>query len=171
MKAKLLLKGSCHCGSVRFTLRSAHIFPYQRCYCSICRKTQGGGGYSINLSGDARTLKVAGRKWISIYHAKLKRRGEKRAHRSTAERHFCRSCGSALWLFSPEWPELIHPFASAIDSPLPRPPQTTHLMLNYKPRWIEPQIHPGDLCFGEYSKESIAQWHARHRVSGKARKG
>ena len=50
------LKGSCHCGAVRFSLFSAHPYPYQRCYCSICRKTQGGGGYAINLAGDSRTM-------------------------------------------------------------------------------------------------------------------
>ncbi|NWC98411.1 GFA family protein, partial [Pseudomonas sp. P7779] len=48
------LEGSCHCGAVSFSLESAHPYPYQRCYCSICRKTQGGGGYAINLGGDAR---------------------------------------------------------------------------------------------------------------------
>jgi len=36
------LEGSCHCGAVSFSLTSAHPYPYQRCYCSICRKTQGG---------------------------------------------------------------------------------------------------------------------------------
>jgi len=64
------LEGSCHCGAVSFTLDSAHPYPYQRCYCSICRKTQGGGGYAINLGGDAASLKVRGRKHITIYHAK-----------------------------------------------------------------------------------------------------
>jgi hypothetical protein len=45
------LEGSCHCGAVSFSLTSEHPYPYQRCYCSICRKTQGGGGYSINICG------------------------------------------------------------------------------------------------------------------------
>jgi hypothetical protein len=67
----------------------------------------------------------------------MKDEGDKRAHRSTAERHFCSQCGSGLWLFSPEWPELIHPFASAIDTPLPVPPQHTHLMLGSKAPWVE----------------------------------
>jgi hypothetical protein len=63
------LEGSCHCGAVTFSLTSQHPYPYQRCYCSICRKTQGGGGYAINLAGEAQSLKVQGRKHISIYHA------------------------------------------------------------------------------------------------------
>lgn len=155
------LEGSCHCGAVKFTLTSAHPYPYQRCYCSICRKTQGGGGYAINLGGDARSLKVTGRQHIAIYHAKLDQHGDRRAPTSTAERHFCRHCASALWLFSPEWPDLIHPFASAIDTPLPVAPERTHLLLDSKACWVEVDARPGDQQFDGFPQESIAQWHAR----------
>ena len=155
------LDGSCHCGAVRFSVLSATPYPYQRCYCSICRKTQGGGGYAINLGADANSMKVTGRDDISIYHAKLKRAGEHRTHASTAERHFCRRCGSALWLYDPEWPDLIHPFASAIDTPLPAAPERTHLLLEFKAPWVEPDIRPDDQHFQGFPKESIAQWHER----------
>lgn len=152
------LEGSCHCGAVTFSLESRHPVPYQRCHCSICRKTQGGGGYAINLGGDAASLKVKGRGHISIYHARMG------GHASTAERHFCKECGSALWLFSPEWPELIHPFASAIDTELPVPPAHTDLMLAYKPAWVQVAHKRGDLQFQEYPEESIADWHKRHKM-------
>jgi hypothetical protein len=138
------------------------IYPFMRCYCSICRKTEGGGGYSINLGGDAKTLKVRGKEHIKIYHAKLKNPEDKRAHTSTGERHFCQECGSALWLFSPEWPEFVHPFASAIDTPLPTPPDHVHIMLEFKAPWVEPQIKKGDKKFDRYPKESLAEWHERH---------
>lgn len=169
MKAKILLKGSCHCGAVQFQLRSAHIFPYQRCYCSICRKTQGGGGYAINLSGDARSLKVRGKKSIRIYRARLKEPGDRKAHSSTGERHFCGECGSGLWLFSSEWPELVHPFASAIDTPLPLPPEKTHLMLKFKAPWVEVQEASQDQKFQLYPKESIAEWHERLGLENRRR--
>ncbi len=68
----MLLEGSCHCGAVRFSVRSQYPAPYQRCYCSICRKTQGGGGDAINLGADARTLKVRGEDHIRRYHVKLR---------------------------------------------------------------------------------------------------
>jgi hypothetical protein len=155
------LKGSCHCGAVTFSVESSHPYPYQRCYCSICRKTQGGGGYAINLAGNARSMRIRGRKNIGIYHAKLKEDGERRAHRSNAERHFCGLCGSGLWLYSSEWPELIHPFASAIDTPLPIPPEHTHLLLNSKASWVEVDKRRGDKLFDAFPKESIAQWHER----------
>lgn len=157
----MILEGSCHCGTVRFRVRSSHPYPYQRCYCGICRKTQGGGGYAINLSADATTMKVTGRRYVSIYHARFKNPEGRGLHTSTAERAFCKKCGSALWLFSPEWPELIHPFASVIDSKLPVPPEHTHLMLEFKAPWVEVQMQPGDKRFKRYPKESIADWHER----------
>jgi hypothetical protein len=154
------LEGSCHCGKVGFRVESAHPHPYQRCYCSICRKTQGGGGFAINLSGDAATLKVRGAKHLKVYRAVLRAPG-RRSRKSPGQRHFCAECGSALWLFDPRWPELVHPFASAIDSELPVPPEHTHLMLGSKPGWVEPCFAKRDRRHDEYPKESIAAWHAR----------
>lgn len=154
------LDGSCHCRAVRFSLESRHPVPYQLCYCSICRKTQGGGGYAINLAGDATTLQVEGRSHTRSYHAILREEGQPERH-SGAERVFCGKCGSGLWLFDKQWPELIHPFASAIDSDLPVAPEHTHLMLGSKPNWVEPMIGPKDQTFDEYPEESIAEWHQR----------
>ena len=155
------LEGSCHCGAVHFSVSSGTPYPYQRCYCSICRKTQGGGGYAINLGGDASTMKVNGADNISIYHAKFKSPGDERTHTSSGQRHFCRRCGSALWLYDPSWPELIHPFASAIDTALPVPPEHTHLMLAFKAPWVEVHATKKDSQFDIYPQESIAEWHAR----------
>lgn len=158
----MLLEGSCHCGACRFSVVSAHPYPYQRCYCSICRKTQGGGGYAVNLAGDAGSLQVLrGRHHVKVYHAKLRDPEDTRAHTSTGERHFCGECGSGLWLFSPEWPELVHPFASAIDTPLPVPPELTHIMLEFKAPWVVVEAGPHDKQFDHYPEESIAEWHER----------
>jgi len=114
-----LLEGSCRCDAVAFRVESHTPYPYQLCYCSICRKTAGGGGFAINLMGDNKTLKITGRRTLRIYRAEI--RGDDRQCRtSTGERNFCARCASALWLYDPEWPELVHPFASAIDTPLRR---------------------------------------------------
>lgn len=147
------LVGSCRCGTVRFAVDSHTPYPYQLCYCSICRKTAGGGGFAINLGAVATTLRTTAKVPTAIYHAVID--GE----RSNAERHFCPRCGSALWLYDSRWPELVHPFASAIDSPLPRPPSRVHLMLGSKADWVEPAIGPDDLSFDEYPGQSIEEWH------------
>jgi hypothetical protein len=130
----VLLEGSCHCAAVRFRVESETPYPYQACYCSICRKTAGGGGYAINLGADANTLEVDGGENLSVYNAKLYDKGEPdEVPISEEERNFCRHCGSFLWLYAPSYPDLIHPFASAIDTPLPKPPEHVRLMLNYAP--------------------------------------
>jgi hypothetical protein len=154
------LDGSCHCGAVRFSLESGEPLPYQRCYCSICRKTQGGGGYSVNLGGDARTLTVSGRSHVKRYHAVIREEGRER--RSGAERAFCGRCGSALWLFDPSWPELVHPFASAIDTELPPPPARVHMMLGSKAGWVQVEGKRGDERFDGYPEQSLADWHRAH---------
>lgn len=154
------LKGSCHCGKVSFSVESSHYYPYQYCYCSICRKTQGGGGCAINLSARVESLKVKGKEFISVYRARVKNPGA-RSYLSTGERNFCKVCSSGLWLYDPEWPDLIHPFASAIDTELPVSPEHTHLMLEFKATWVELHKSKKDKTFKRYPEESIAQWHKR----------
>ena len=80
---------------------------------------------------------------------------------STGERRFCTKCGSALWLYDPTWPTLLHPFASAIDTDLPAAQERVHLMLNYKASWVEPDIRDRDDAFDFYSEESIEGWHKK----------
>ena len=102
------LDGSCHCGAVRFTLESPHPYPFNLCYCSICRKTAGGGGYAINLGGVYETLEVDGREHLRVYQARILAEGETEPRQSRGRRHFCGVCGSPLWLWDPRWPELVH---------------------------------------------------------------
>jgi hypothetical protein len=147
------LEGSCQCGAVRFGMASHTPYPYQLCYCSICCKSAGSGGFAINLAAVAGTLKLRGK--TAFFHARMGR------SRSNAERHYCPSCGSPLWLFDSQWPDLIHPHASAIDTPLPVPPSRVHLMLGSKAHWVVPAVGPQDATFDEYPDESIEEWHRR----------
>jgi hypothetical protein len=151
------LEGSCHCGAVRFTVNAPSPYPFMRCYCSICRKTAGGGGYAINLGADRRSLRVSGEAHLSVYRARMAD-----GSTSTGERNFCSRCGSALWLYDPTWPDLVHPHASAIDTPLPVPPDRVHIMIDSKANWVEPEVRDGDRCFDDYPDESLARWHERH---------
>ena len=152
------LSGSCRCGAVAFALASHTPQPYQLCYCTICRKTAGGGGFAINLMGDAPTLRFTGREALGIYRAEIAD-DEGRCRTSEGQRHFCTRCGSALWLFDPRWSGLVHPFASAIDSDLPVPAERVHLMLRFKADWVVPDVGSHDLCFDGYPEQSIEDWH------------
>ena len=159
------LQGSCRCGAIRFACETHAPVPYQRCYCTICRKTAGGGGYAINLSAVTDSLQVEDPDGaIVVYRAEIRDEATGACEVSTAERRHCVRCGTALWAHSPEWPELVHPFAPAVDTDLPVPPATTHLMLKYKASWVVPEIGEGDLQFDLYPEESIEEWHKRHRL-------
>jgi hypothetical protein len=151
------LKGSCHCGAVAFTVESRTPYPYLRCYCSVCRKTQGGGGYAINIMGEAATLRIEGKRNVSVYRARLGKRGEP----SPARRHFCKRCGSGLWVWDPRWPQWVYPFASAIDTRLPRTRSSQHIMLAYAAPWVEVPRRKGDRYFRGYPSEGIADWHKK----------
>jgi hypothetical protein len=153
------LEGSCHCKAVRFTVESHEPVPFMRCYCSICRKTAGSGGFAINLGADFATLKVSGEQHLAVYRARLDDGSE-----SSGQRHFCQRCGTALWLFDPTWPDLVHPHAGAVDTPLPVPPVVTHMMLGGKPDWVAVQRGPGDASFDGYPPDSLADWHRRHQL-------
>ena len=162
----MLLEGSCHCQAVRFSVESAQPYPFLLCYCSICRKTAGGGGYAVNLGADHDTLAVQGREHVAVYRAMMPVPGGGHAP-SSGHRHFCRQCGSALWLWDPNWPHLVHPHASAIDTPLPAPPEHTHMMLAFKSGWVQPCMREGDKAVDEYPDESLADWHERHGLSSR----
>ncbi|MBT4045922.1 MAG: GFA family protein [Rhodospirillaceae bacterium] len=147
------LQGSCHCGAVHFTVDSPGPQPYQRCYCSICRKAGGAGGFAINLLADNNSMKITGKKNLSVYQALND--GQPSKHR----RYFCKKCGSHMWAWNENWPDLIHPLASIIDTPLPRPEHFVDIMLDSAAPWVA--LHGGEnieRC-AEYPNQSIEDWH------------
>lgn len=159
------LEGSCHCQSVRFSIESDYAHPFNYCYCSICRKTAGSGGFAINLSADARTLIIDGEEHLGVYQVQITNPEAQLSEKSPAQRKFCLKCGSHLWVWNPKWPELLHPHAGAIDTELPIAPEQTHLMLASKSQWVPVEEKHENKYFDEYPDESIADWH--DRVLGK----
>jgi hypothetical protein len=80
---------------------------------------------------------------------------------SPGRRHFCKKCGSALWIHDPRWAKWLYPFASAIDTPLPVPPECQHILLDFKPRWVDVPKRKRDKYFREFPREAIIAWHKR----------
>ena len=115
--------------------------------------TTGRGGFAIILGAKADSLTVEGEAHISVFHAVID--GEE----SPAQRRFCSRCGAALWVSDPRWPDLVHPFASAIDTPLPEPPEQVHMMLSAKPAWVRDDSRAGEVCHAEYPEASLEAWH------------
>lgn len=156
------LEGSCYCHGVGFELLSRTPYPYLRCYCSICRKTAGGGGYAINIMGQAETLAVNGEPHLGVHQGQIEDPDTGELIKSPGRRYFCRRCGSALWVADPRWAEWVYPFASAIDTPLPVPPEIVHVMLDFAAPWVEIPRGPAHQHFARYPDESIVDWHRRH---------
>jgi ubiquinone biosynthesis protein len=110
----------------------------------------------VRLAGDLTDAFLTTALERGVFHADIEGR------RSSGQRHFCRECGAFLWLFDPRWPELVHPFASAIDTPLPQAPEVVHIMLRHKASWVHVPQGPGHVHFDEYPVESLEAWHRRH---------
>lgn len=66
------------------------------------------------------------------------------------------------WVWDPDWPELMHPFASVIDTPLPAPPERHHILLDSKPDWVPIPDAGRDRHFADGPDESLMEWHERH---------
>ncbi len=148
----MILKGSCHCRAVRFSLQSHTPVPYLLCYCSICRKTAGGGGSAINIMGDAGSLKVTGKAHLAVYRPKQ------------GLRHFCRKCGSALWVWDRRWKDWVYPFASAIDTRLPMPRERQHILLESRAAWVRVPKGKSEMHFRGFPCEAIIDWHRKREL-------
>lgn len=56
----------------------------------------------------------------------------------------------------------VRSLAGFIDTSLPEPPETLHIMLRYKPGWVEVPEGKDHRHFDEYPDESLEAWHRRH---------
>lgn len=133
-----------------------------RCYCSFCRKTSGSGGYGINIMAKADSLVIKGEKHLLFHYGREHDPQTDELIENQNRRYFCRFCGSPLWAADPRWAESIYPFASAVNTALPRPPEIVHIMLDFAASWVEVPSGKGHLHFNRYPDESILVWHKRH---------
>ncbi|KAI7881827.1 hypothetical protein K492DRAFT_230151 [Lichtheimia hyalospora FSU 10163] len=155
------LTGSCHCGAVSYSFKSNTPSPFMRCYCSICRKTSGGGGFAINIMGLKDTLAVQGKENLREYRAV---RDKETKELCGNIRYFCGQCGCHLYAYDKSYAEFIYPLACSIDTPLPYVDYNDvyHIMLNdeSKANWaIAPNPDPSKHAFTEYPDVSLEQWH------------
>lgn len=91
MSAGLLL-GSCHCGAVKFEVRTA-VTPATRCNCSLCRRK--GALMSPLVAADELTV-LSGSDALTLYQFNT----------HVAKHYFCRHCGIYPFHQTRKWPQL-----------------------------------------------------------------
>ena len=72
-----------------------------------------------------------------------------------------------LWNFNPLYGQWIYPFASCIDTPLPKAPEHRHTMLMHKAPWVEVAEGPTETLHQQYADLSIEEWHKERGLYGK----
>jgi len=145
------LEGSCECGAVAFAVESRTPYPYRVCYCRRCRKTAGAVGASVNVLADAGTIQLSGELEPTRYEHPVE----------PVVTTFCPRCGSPLLLEINGFPDWVYPFASAVDTPLPTPPEYIHVRTEERPAWVPRIGSPDDPEFETNTDESMAEWHRR----------
>lgn len=155
------LQGSCHCGSVKFTVETHTPVPYLLCFCSICRKTGGPLGSSdIRVIKD--TLRVQGEEYVRIYRPVMDR-DTPSERTATSEWSFCTKCASRLWIYFPErQPSTLSVFTTAIDAPLSAPPVLECEWISSKPDWVP--LPEGEKHLSQEDDQSLPMeaWHRAH---------
>ncbi|CAG4922227.1 GFA family protein [Paraburkholderia saeva] len=73
------LKGSCHCGTVKFEVQTP-VTPAMRCNCSLCRRK--GALMSPSFAADALEI-TSGKEALTLYQFNT----------NVAKHYFCKHCG------------------------------------------------------------------------------
>jgi hypothetical protein len=106
-----LLRGSCHCGTVKFEVRTA-VVPAARCNCSLCRRK----GALMTPPFAAGELKIlSGEESLTLYQFNTR----------VAKHYFCKHCGiypfhqtrkdAQLWRVNIGCLEGVDPYALEAD--------------------------------------------------------
>jgi len=155
------IEGSCYCGAISYSAQSHTPYPYMQCYCNFCRKTAGSGGYGVNIMAQADSLIISHKQDLKFHYGMEHDPNTGELKQNINRRNFCRHCGSPLWAADPRWPQWIYPFATSVDTPLPKPPEIVHIMLDFALPWLNIPSGSEHRHFKRYPDESIEQWHQR----------
>jgi len=147
-------------------------YPYMICHCHADTKTA--GVYNCNIMGEYSTFKIQqGQEFVKIYQAKLTETESGKDEKSTTKlsnhkRHFCSECASYLWAYDDRYPQWVYPFASSIDTPLPKPDEYSHIMTDFKLNHVLIPSGKNIRSYPRYPEGdgSIEDWHKKHGLYG-----
>jgi hypothetical protein len=129
-----LLRGSCECGNVRYTVADAFLYA-ANCHCSRCRAATGSAFKAfagierdkLELTNDAGALMIVGAEQLNDTR--------------------CAACGSLLFSVVRDGAYVHVAMGSLVDAPTIRP--TEHIFVGSKAPWFE--ITDGLPQFDEYA--------------------
>jgi hypothetical protein len=138
-----MIKGSCHCGAVAFSVRQ-FSGPIAHCHCHTCRKT--------HSAAYATTAGVARADFVWTTGQDVLRHYESSPGKI---RHFCGNCGAHLMA---EWLErdtVILRLGVLDDDPGERP--EVHIWVSHDVPWMEYRPRIRQLTEGMGSVEAVMQ--------------
>ena len=100
-----MIEGKCLCGKVHFEFEG-EIEEIAMCHCSLCRQAQG-GAFATNSPVDASKLSFTGEEFITEFFE-----SDKNKYRA-----FCKNCGSPLYSYQKELPEIKRLRVGTITTP------------------------------------------------------
>ena len=117
-----MLKGRCHCGSVRYEM-PAEVLHHALCHCADCRRHAG-------------APMVA---WAMVPAGQLRVTGQPTVYRSSehGRRHFCEACGTSLFYVNEAvLPGMVDVQTGTLDDPSALPAQA-HIQAAERIDWME----------------------------------
>ena len=114
------LDGQCLCGSVQMHIDGEYIAAIGVCHCSICQRSNGlvWGAFQASAPGVTITGDVA-----------------RYASTSFAERTFCPTCGSNLWLRDTDKDDAAYEFMPALFPAAAKFPLISEIYTDYAPAY------------------------------------
>ncbi|MEO3430859.1 GFA family protein [Pelagibius sp. CAU 1746] len=100
------LRGGCLCGAVRYTVATPALFS-AHCYCLDCRKSSG-TGHCTHAVAPMEAFSVTG---------EVRHFDKPADNGNVIRRHFCPTCGSALYSTKASGADLVFLRASSLDDP------------------------------------------------------
>lgn len=139
-QTQVKIGGSCACGKVRFTAKSAPT-DTTYCYCTQCRKSSGAPFIAFT---DFRKDQI---EWLGP--------PDEWKSSSIAQRTYCSTCSSCIAMLYNAYPDDIWITLGCIDEGIELVPKVAHcIFVSEKPEWAETPA--GVRCFDKWSVSSTS---------------
>ncbi|KAF2802705.1 DUF636 domain protein [Mytilinidion resinicola] len=123
--------GSCLCGAVTYNLTGAPFSSFL-CHCANCRKFTGSTYQANSMYAGRDSLTVTkGESNLSVHAYNNTTSG------NTLRRHFCKSCGSPLFIYPDAAPGVVVVMSGGLDDPAAFAP-TKECFVKDRLPWVTP---------------------------------